>query len=265
MGTYVMSDIHGCYNEFCAMLDKIGFSDTDQLILAGDYMDRGKQSFEMLKWMENCPDNVLLLQGNHDKEFAANIDLMIQFDKKEGLKSDFTSNQDAIVLYKSVKYILKNLKWSARYFDLYGTIGKLLGYSGVTLNDLYKWAELIYQMPYFEKRKIGNRECIVVHAGYAEALEDIGTLFSSLEEFYLYAREESYQLGGKQHGMIIAGHTPTIATEGFTYNKGKVFRYYDKEKDCIFYDIDCGCVFRSWEPDARLACIRLEDENIFYV
>ena len=65
--------------------------------------------------------------------------------------------------------------------------------------------------------------------------------------------------------MIIAGHTPTLIKGEFTYNEGKVFRYYDKEKDCIFYDIDCGCVFRELEPDAKLACLRLEDEKVFYV
>ena len=190
---------------------------------------------------------------------------MIQLDKKEELGSDFTSNQDAILLYKCIKYFLKKSKLPVQYFDLYGTIGQLLVHSGVTLEELSKWAALICQMPYYYKQKIGDRDCIVVHAGYAETLEEIHTLFFCLEEFYLHARREAYQLGGKRHGMVIAGHTPTIVEDEFTYNKGEVFRYYDKEKDCFFYDIDCGCVFRSWKSEARLACIRLEDECIFYV
>ena len=70
MNTYVMSDIHGCYDDFIAMLDQIKFSESDQLILAGDYIDRGSQSFEMLKWIENAPDNVLLIKGGHEAEFA---------------------------------------------------------------------------------------------------------------------------------------------------------------------------------------------------
>ncbi len=65
--------------------------------------------------------------------------------------------------------------------------------------------------------------------------------------------------------MIIAGHTPTIIKGEFCYNKGDVFRYYDKDKDCVFYNIDCGSVFRSKMADAKLACIRLEDERIFYI
>ena len=40
---------------------------------------------------------------------------------------------------------------------------------------------------------------------------------------------------------------------------------YNAGKDCVFYDIDCGCAFRDRDPDAKLACIRLEDEKIFYI
>lgn len=265
LGTYVMSDIHGCYKEFLAMLNKIGFSKTDQLILAGDYIDRGRQSYEMLRWMEYCPENICLVRGNHDEEFAAYVDLMIQIDKTGELKSDFHSNYDAVVLYESTKYALKNIKSTSVFFDLYGTIGTLLMDSKVTLEDLCRWAEIVRKMPYYYEQNIKNRDCIVVHAGYAEEFKDVCSLFSSLEEFYLWARKESHLLGGKRHGMVIAGHTPTIIKNEFTYNRGRVFRYYDKEKDCIFYNIDCGCVFRRQTLHARLACIRLEDEKVFYI
>ena len=67
------------------------------------------------------------------------------------------------------------------------------------------------------------------------------------------------------HSTIIAGHTLTTVRESFACNAGNVFRYYDAGKDCAFYDIDCDCVFRNRNLEARLACIRLEDEKIFYV
>lgn len=96
-------------------------------------------------------------------------------------------------------------------------------------------------------------------------MEDISFAFSSLGQFYLYARKEICRLGGKTHGMIIAGHTPTIIKDEFFYNKGDVFRYYHKNKDCVFYNIDCGSVFRDKIIEANLACVRLEDEKIFYI
>ena len=265
MSTYVMSDIHGCYQYFLAMLDKIGFSDEDRLIIAGDYIDRGKHSYEMLKWIEHCPDNVRLVRGNHEEEFTAYVDLMLQLDKREALGTELTSHEDAEALYESVQYILKGKGLVDSYFDAYGTIRDLLSNYDVTLGDLCRWADMIRKMPYYYELKVGNRSCIVVHAGYIEITEDISTSLSELQNFYLYARGKGYRMGGKRNGMVIAGHTPTIIRGEFTYNEGNVFRYYDKEKDCIFYDIDCGCVFRGLESGAKLACLRLEDEALFYV
>lgn len=48
------------------MLFKIGFSVGDWLICAGDYIDRGPQSCEMLQWIENPGEKVILIRGNHD-------------------------------------------------------------------------------------------------------------------------------------------------------------------------------------------------------
>lgn len=135
----------------------------------------------------------------------------------------------------------------------------------ITMHDLCRWQAIIRQMPYYHKLILENRTYIIVHARYCEKLENIDAHFDSLEQFYLYAREESVQPGGAMHGTIIAGHAPTIVKESFAYNDGNVFRLYAEEKDCIFYDIDCGCAFRNRQSNAKLSCIRLEDEKIFYI
>ena len=49
MSIYVMSDIHGCYDEFMQMLDLISFSDYDELWIVGDVCDRGPKSMELLQ------------------------------------------------------------------------------------------------------------------------------------------------------------------------------------------------------------------------
>lgn len=265
MNTYVISDIHGCYEEFMAMLGKIGFSSADQLILAGDYVDRGKDSFRMLKWLEQRPENVCALRGNHDEAFAFSVELMERLDQKAELCSDLDSPQEGLALYESLRYDMKK-EPAAAYFDLYGTIRTLLERKGATLRDLYRWREMLWKMPLYYELRGKGRSCVVVHGGYAESLEDIAKAgYSSLEEFYLQAREEAYLLGGKPHGMVVAGHTPTLIPGEFPYNEGRVFRYYNQEKDCVFYDIDCGCAYRKKDPWGRLACIRIEDERIFYV
>ena len=132
---------------------------------------------------------------------------------------------------------------------------------------LCDWAKIVERMPYFYKTDINKRTCIVVHAGYIESLDNVDTeeSYESIEDFYLYARDDAYMCGEVEHGMIIAGHTPTIKYEEFPYNDGNVYRMYDDSLDCIFYDIDCGCAMGSVQENAKLACIRLEDEKIYYV
>ena len=266
MNTYVISDIHGCYEEFMAMLDKIGFSGEDRLILAGDYIDRGKDSFRMLQWLEKKPENVYAVLGNHDDGFARSVELMEELDRKMGFKSGLDSPKEGLALYESLRYYMRKRGLAAVYFDFYGTIRMLLERKGATLGALYRWREMFQDMPLCYELKVKERACVVVHGGYAENLEDIaGTGYASLEEFYLEAREEAYLLGGMPHGMVVAGHTPTLIPGEFPFNEGRVFRYYHEEKDCIFYDIDCGCAYRWKDPWGRLACIRLEDERVFYV
>ena len=43
-----MSDIHGCYDDMLMMIEKIKLSDEDVLVFAGDYIDRGPKSYEMI-------------------------------------------------------------------------------------------------------------------------------------------------------------------------------------------------------------------------
>jgi serine/threonine protein phosphatase 1 len=262
-----MSDIHGCYDEFMQMLNIIELAEEDTLIIAGDYIDRGPKSYEMLRWMESKQDNIILVMGNHDKEFAYNVQLMRRAIKKNKLTIDIDSAEHTNLLYGLVAQLALQQGVGVSFFDYYGTIGKLIKDKGVSLTDLIKWEEIILQMPYYYNIQIGMRECIVVHAGYIESLEGVETddTFASIEDFYLYARDDAYIYGGIPHGMIVAGHTPTTAEEELPFNDGNVYRSYDEDLDCIFYDIDCGCAMRKVRKNGKLACIRLEDEKVFYV
>ena len=45
---YVMSDVHGCYDMYMQMLEKIAFKDSDTLYLLGDVVDRGDDPIKVL-------------------------------------------------------------------------------------------------------------------------------------------------------------------------------------------------------------------------
>lgn len=264
MSTYVISDIHGYYEVFQAMLEKIDFKEHDLLILAGDYLDRGSQNIEMMKWLENKPENVIALKGNHDMEFVENISIMDSLAKKAGIDIEHDLDQAGqLVWYKECKKQLTEAGFG--YFDYYGTLGNLLQLDKVSFSALKKCALFFETLPYTYEININGRRCIAVHAGYTDSLDNLQkeTDYESLEEFYLQARDDAYLYGGVEHGMIIAGHTPTLMPEEVAFNDGKVYRFYDDVMDCIFYDIDCGCSYMT--ANSNLACIRLEDEQVFYV
>lgn len=259
MSTYAMCDIHGCFDDFQRMLEKIHFSADDHMILAGDLIERGPQNLEMLRWLESGPENMMLLRGNHEEEFAMNVDLM----GKEC--SDMGGDPES---FEDTKKAFQKMTDKTLYFDYYGSIRELLEEHHVTLADLTGWAALFRRWPCRYRTTINGRVFVVVHAGYVEDIDELPDweFYKKPSDFYLYAREDAYMFGGIEHGVVIAGHTPTIIPSSFVYNHGEVFRYYNEEKDCVYYDIDCGAVFRYvGEPEAKLACIRLDDESITYV
>jgi len=72
MKTIIIGDIHGCYEEFIALLEKCVFCpEEDKLILNGDLMDRGPCSWEVLQKVKQLSlemgDRFILIRGSHEK------------------------------------------------------------------------------------------------------------------------------------------------------------------------------------------------------
>ena len=66
---WVMTDIHGYYENFKALLEEINFSGDGQLIFLGDYVDRGPQPEKVIEEIisiqqEFGKDKVIALTGN---------------------------------------------------------------------------------------------------------------------------------------------------------------------------------------------------------
>lgn len=69
MSKYVISDIHGMYDEFIKMLEVINFSDEDELFILGDIFDRGPKPLEILDYIV-AHKNIHLIKGNHEEMFT---------------------------------------------------------------------------------------------------------------------------------------------------------------------------------------------------
>ena len=65
MSTYICSDIHGQYDLYKSMLQAIDFSESDQLYILGDMIDRGPDGLQILQDAASRL-NVTCLIGNHE-------------------------------------------------------------------------------------------------------------------------------------------------------------------------------------------------------
>ena len=65
---YIFGDIHGCYEPLDTFFKTYPFSENNAYIFTGDYIDRGIQNKEVLKFLMGLAKhkNVLLLEGNHE-------------------------------------------------------------------------------------------------------------------------------------------------------------------------------------------------------
>ena len=62
---YVISDIHGHFDEFMEILKMIDFKDSDELYVLGDSIDKGPKSIETLSYcLEHT--NIHMYLGNHE-------------------------------------------------------------------------------------------------------------------------------------------------------------------------------------------------------
>jgi len=259
VSTYVIADVHGCYDEFQALLAKAGVNlGKDELIIAGDIVDRGPKSLEMLRFLESHPETVTFIRGNHDEGFAVYCRQVIEtFEKRnpDGLTFEEYCEEG---FYPYVD-------------DYYCTIAQLTEIPGVNLEDFKKWPELIERMPYYVTRNVGGKRYIIVHAGFITEGDyrkfcavgvGSGYIRTDKKKFYTWARLEGVRYGGYENVTVVFGHTPTIIRNYF-YNQGRAF--VTEEGKRRFINIDCGGVYRDTYPEGNFCLLRLDDEKFFYL
>lgn len=71
MATYAIGDIQGCWRTLQRLLDRIGPASDDRLWLAGDLVNRGRGSLEVLRWASRSSEQITAVLGNHDLHLLA--------------------------------------------------------------------------------------------------------------------------------------------------------------------------------------------------
>lgn len=163
MSTYVISDIHGNFETFKRMLDLIRFDySKDTLIINGDIIDRGKDSYKMIKFVRTFP-KVKMLLGNHELML---VDYYESGDKTWFMNGGNITKED---IERNADDINEIIAWIKSLPCIYNTEvnGKkfVIGHGNPFLKDKYDitWDRIIPNEIIPEKDKDDDRIAIIGH------------------------------------------------------------------------------------------------------
>ena len=233
MATYVISDIHGQYDEFIAMLDEIKFQDTDTLYVLGDILDRGPHPIKvMLKLMEM--PNAICIVGNHEYMAAEVLSFLMQ---------EVTDRSLDELDYKTLDNLVT---W--QYNGAKTTIDEFRALSREMQEEVI---DFIKDMSIYEELTVGGQDYLLVHAGLGN-FDPVRTMDDySLHD--LIWKEADYSRQYFDDKIVITGHTPTQFIKG-NPNPGYIYRHQNH------LAIDCG----AYLEDGRLAAVCLDTGEEFY-
>lgn len=232
---YAISDIHGNKQAWDSMLQLINLKADDKLIVLGDVIDRNDYGIEILQQIIRTP-NMYMIPGNHEY-------MMMQaygwIDLPDGLTHDEVVNN---------------------WLDVNGGWPTMQAFDQLSIEEQKEIEDYLKKIPLNYHTVINGVKFDLCHACPSKlySLIQDKTQVSKIE-FCTWDREwirwwESHNTTGS---ICICGHTPTLDMQNCM--PAKIYH-----KGCV-YDIDCGAAYMGKWPASRLACIRLDDMQSYYV
>lgn len=242
---YVLSDIHGEYQRYKKMLEKIQFTEEDTLYILGDVIDRGDDGLKILFDMMLRP-NVFPILGNHEYMMGVCSKFLLQEITE---KSVTALKQNGELFRELIEWV--NVGGSS-------TISEMLKLSLEEREDILDYLE---KFALFEEVSVVGKNFVLVHAGLSHFSPERN--LDSYQIGELLFRAPRYDEKYFTDKYLVTGHLPTRAIRNsyedlFLEDNGK-------SQDSIIImnnhiAIDCAC-----GSDGRLGCLCLETFEEFYV
>jgi len=221
--TIMISDIHGCMDQFNQLLMKVEFnSKEDQLILLGDYVDRGPHSKKVVDKVIGLVRNhhAIALRGNHDQRFFDLIN-----DEHNDVRAKFIEHG--------------GIQTIQSYFDTNNEItDEILNQAVETIGTNFKHhVDFLSNLPFFYE----DNDHIYVHAGINPKYTDWK---KQPAHDFMYIKHEFIRSSFDLKKKVIFGHTRTVDIHGLP----EIWFSEDK------IGIDGGCAYGM-----QLNCLIFQD------
>lgn len=245
MATYVMSDIHGLQPRFSAMLDRIQFQADDTLFILGDVIDRGSDGIALLRQILHHP-RMILLMGNHEY-------MMLEY-------------YEALDQLSSGHHLLHSLECIHRWDRNHNGSTKR-DFAALPSGEQRALLDHLRELPLaYSDVQVNQRHFYLVHANWEPQIQKDILYLKDFEQSgldpqpLLWDRIDERAALPPQRTLIFC-HTIT-----YFYQPVRPYQIWSTDEDinkARLIAIDCGCAANG--ADSRLACIRLDDMEVFYV
>lgn len=233
---YVLSDVHGNKENFDSVLEKINLQPEDTLYILGDVIDRKPYGIQLLQQIMKMP-NAHMLLGNHEWMMMEALDI------------NYTGFLDDDSVIKNTR----ESKWEQfrRWYSNGGDVTHN-AWEVLPAKDQEELKAYLSCLPLGYDIIVDGRKFKLVHAGPVERYHRFLTpKWENAIEYAVWDRK-FYRHRLNDGYTLIFGHTPT-----FHMQDNYPMEIWDAG-DRV--GIDCGSCF----PKGRLACLRLDDMQVFY-
>jgi len=255
---WAIGDIHGCYDQFMEIIGSPQIGDDDVVVLIGDIIDRGPNSFKMLEWAMNNVNNggkYLMLRGNHEQNIIEDFYALVeQRERKNRYKIKMGEEP---VDYKDLPiYDLRCNYDFCEYMDRAGII---------TVGMAEKYIRWMEELPLYVRVTLSDkRKYVLAHAWFEGELMPDGKVRKIISDenivwhrdmnFYHNLTEDDYR-PMEEGEILIHGHTPVPIIRGhYGELANPIFRKHS-------INIDGGC-FLEKGYGGRLIALCLNDYTI---